>query len=300
MERQRQTVPIAGINRAENDLTVQDGCCETLHNLRYDAGAWRNVETFRPVAEITDFGGFTLLYKHPATADDLYIASDESGTIHEVCVSGGRLSSTQVIMRGVSELRQTFSFGNVLVFITDGRELYYVLYGNEYVAFDMPEPPDISESKENRSRFKTDFYAAIHHDFGSVTYDYVAGDDLARMDNIAPDGGYFFTRITDKKNKTLLLPAVDGEYWLGAIAVMVAYRMMDGATVANSELMIFASDGGESEDGQYVSIMWRTECRRKSRKVSDTGFSSGRNTSTRPAPIIFISSLKSLSIFRKG
>ena len=104
MERQRQTVPIAGINRAENDLTVQDGCCETLHNLRYDAGAWRNVETFRPVAEITDFGGFTLLYKHPATADDLYIASDESGTIHEVCVSGGRLSSTQVIMRGVSEL----------------------------------------------------------------------------------------------------------------------------------------------------------------------------------------------------
>lgn len=255
MERQRQTVPIAGINRAENDLTVQDGCCETLHNLRYDAGAWRNVETFRQVAEITDFGGFTLLYKHPATADDLYIASDESGTIHEVCVSGGRLSSTQVIMRGVSELRQTFSFGNVLVFITDGRELYYVLYGNEYVAFDMPEPPDISESKENRSRFKTDFYAAIHHDFGSVTYDYVAGDDLARMDNIAPDGGYFFTRITDKKNKTLLLPAVDGEYWLGAIAVMVAYRMMDGATVANSELMIFASDGGESEDGQYVDYV---------------------------------------------
>ena len=253
MERQRQTVPIAGINRAENDLTVQDGCCETLHNLRYDAGAWRNVETFRPVAEITDFGGFTLLYKHPATADDLYIASDESGTIHEVCVSGGRLSSTQVIMRGVSELRQTFSFGNVLVFITDGRELYYVLYGNEYVAFDMPEPPDISESKENRSRFKTDFYAAIHHDFGSVTYDYVAGDDLARMDNIAPDGGYFFTRITDKKNKTLLLPAVDGEYWL--VAVMVAYRMMDGATVANSELMIFASDGGESEDGQYVDYV---------------------------------------------
>lgn len=255
MERQRQTIPIAGINRAENDLTVQDGCCETLHNLRYDAGAWRNVETFRQVAEITDFGGFTLLYKHPATADDLYIASDESGTIHEVRVSGGRLLSTQILMRGVSELRQTFSFGNVLVFITDGRELYYVLYGSEYVAFNMPEPPDISESKENRSRFKTDFYAAIHHSLGSTTYDYIAGDDLARVDSIAPDGGYFFTRITDKKNKTLLLPAVDGEYWLGAIAVMVAYRMVDGSTVANSELEIFASDGGESEDGEYVDYV---------------------------------------------
>lgn len=207
------------------------------------------------MAEITDFGGFTLLYKHPATADDLYIASDESGTIHEVRVSGGRLSSTQILMRGVSELRQTFSFGNVLVFITDGRELYYVLYGSEYVAFNMPEPPDISESKENRSRFMTDFYAAIHHSLGSTTYDYIAGDDLARVDSIAPDGGYFFTRITDKKNKTLLLPAVDGEYWLGAIAVMVVYRMVDGSTVANSELEIFASDGGESEDGEYVDYV---------------------------------------------
>ena len=80
---------------------------------------------------------------------------------------------------------------------------------------------------------------------------------------------------------------------------MVAYRMMDGATVANSELMIFASDGGESEDGQYVDYV-ADGMPSKSRKVSDTGFSSGRNTSTRPAPIIFISSLKSLSIFRKG
>ena len=31
--------------------------------------------------------------------------------------------------------------------------------------------------------------------------------------------------------------------------------MMDGATVANSELMIFAPDGGESEDGQYVDYV---------------------------------------------
>lgn len=37
----------------------------------------------------------------------------------------------------------------------------------------------------------------------------------------------------------------NGEYWQGAIALMVAYRMMDGTVVANSELMIFASDAGD-------------------------------------------------------
>ena len=80
----KQPVPVLGINRAETDLTVKDGSCETLHNLRYDAGAWRNVEAFRRIGAVTDFHGFELLYKHPMTADDLYIAIDTTGAVHEV------------------------------------------------------------------------------------------------------------------------------------------------------------------------------------------------------------------------
>ena len=81
----KQPVPVLGINRAETDLTVKDGSCETLHNLRYDAGAWRNVEAFRRIGAVTDFHGFELLYKHPMTADDLYIAIDTTwSNIHGI------------------------------------------------------------------------------------------------------------------------------------------------------------------------------------------------------------------------
>lgn len=154
----KQPVPVLGINRAETDLTVKDGSCETLHNLRYDAGAWRNVEAFRRIGAVTDFHGFELLYKHPMTADDLYIAIDTTGAVHEVRYADGAFSSTQTIMPAVSGLSTVFSFGHVLVIVTDNKELYFVLYGGEYVRFEMPDPPDISESKADKVRFGVDFY----------------------------------------------------------------------------------------------------------------------------------------------
>lgn len=242
----KQAIPLLGINRAENDLTVKDGSCETLHNLRYDAGAWRNVEGFRRIGTIADNGGFRLFYKHPVTADNLYIAIDAAGAIHEVRFADGAFISTQQIITAISGLETVFSFGNVLVFVTDNKEYYFVLYSAEYVRFDMPEPPDISESKADKVRFGTiDFYMCrqwVNHD---LKEEYVDGGNIARLPNIAPDGGYYYTRITDRANQTLHLPMNSGEYWQGAIALMVAYRMMDGTVVSNSELMIFASDAGD-------------------------------------------------------
>lgn len=241
----KQPVPVLGINRAETDLTVKDGSCETLHNLRYDAGAWRNVEAFRRIGAVTDFHGFELLYKHPMTADDLYIAIDTTGAVHEVRYADGAFSSTQTIMPAVSGLSTVFSFGHVLVIVTDNKELYFVLYGGEYVRFEMPDPPDISESKADKVRFGVDFYYRRYWENHDIKEEFADGDNLARHPNIAPDGGYYYTRITDRVNQTLHLPMYNGEYWQGAIALMVAYRMMDGTVVANSELMIFASDAGD-------------------------------------------------------
>lgn len=254
MERIKQTVPVLGINRAETDLTVKDGSCEKLHNMRYDAGAWRNIEAFRRIGSITSNGGFQLLHKHPVTADDLYIAIDVTGNIHEVRFADGIFTSTQTIVSGLSKPDAIFSFGNVLGIVAHNKEHYYVLYGAEYTRFEMPEPPDISKSSQMYSRFKIDFYAGIQTSPGIISHIYVGGDDLARLPAEAAEGCYYFTRVTDKTNKTLVLPMVDGEYWLGAIAVMVAFRMIDGTNVANSELMIFASDGGESA-GNLVDIL---------------------------------------------
>lgn len=246
MERNKQTIPVLGINWAETDLIVKDGSCESLHNMRYDAGAWRNVEAFRRIGPIASFGGYQLLHKHPVTADNLYIAIDVAGNIHEVQFAGGTFSSTQQIITGISGIETVFSFGNVLVVVAENQEHYLVLYGAEYVRFEMPEPPNISESKADKLRFgNIDFYYRRYMENHTLKEEFTDGNNLQRHPTVAPDGGYYYTRITDREKQTLFLPAYNGEFWLGAIALMVAYRMMDGTVVGNSELMIFASDAGD-------------------------------------------------------
>lgn len=248
MERMRQSIPLLGVNRAENDLTVKDGACERLHNLRFDAGAWRNVNAFRCIGEIVDSGGYKPIYKHPTTSTDLYIAIDTAGTLHEVRFTNGRFVPTQKIATNMSGLERVFSFGYVLIVVAGAEEHYFVLYGTEYVRFEMPSPPTIGSRNVRKKRFsKIDFYMRYYYENHDIKQEYVAGNDIARLPDYAPDGGYYYTRITDRANRTLLLPLVDGDWWFGAIAVMVAYRMMDGTVVSNSELMIFASDGGDND-----------------------------------------------------
>ena len=72
-ERKRATIPITGIDTSTPNHSVEDGKCETLHNLRYTGGAWRNVQEFvgKPIPHID---GYDILYKHPATPETDYIA----------------------------------------------------------------------------------------------------------------------------------------------------------------------------------------------------------------------------------
>ena len=72
-ERKRIAVPILGIDTSTPDHSVADGMCETLNNLRYTGQAWRNVQEFeqKPMPQID---GYDILYKHPATPENEYIA----------------------------------------------------------------------------------------------------------------------------------------------------------------------------------------------------------------------------------
>lgn len=72
------------------------------------------------------------------TADDLYIAIDTTGAVHEVRYADGAFSSTQTIMPAVSGLSTVFSFGHVLVIVTDNKELYLYCMGANMSALRCP------------------------------------------------------------------------------------------------------------------------------------------------------------------
>lgn len=75
-ERQRIGVPISGLDTSTPDHSVADGKCETLHNLRYTGGAWRNVKPFTSSPELPDLEGTIIAYHHPADEDDAFITYD--------------------------------------------------------------------------------------------------------------------------------------------------------------------------------------------------------------------------------
>ena len=231
-----------GLNRPETALTVKDGACETLHNLRYDNGAWRNVNDFLKLRDVRDYGGFKVLFKHPATGDDLYVEQDTAGMIHEVRFTGGAFVSCQVIHNQAVELQTLFAFGTALVLVTPDAELYYVLYGSEYVAFNMPAPPAYTTERIDNYPFYPDCYYK-YNPSDPVNPTFIDGrDNLANLPYIVGENESYWIIVADITAEQRLLADHYMQYWHGEIALMCAYRMKDGTTVANSELTIFVPE----------------------------------------------------------
>ncbi len=239
-----------GLNRAETDYQTKDGNCSVLHNLRYEAGAWHNVNGFRVHHPIRDYGGFTLIYKHPTTADDLYIAKDGTGTIHEVRLTDGVCVSTQQIRAATNDLQHIFSFGNVLTLVTPEAEYYYVLFSGQYVLFNMPVPPSVAVKNMGQYAFQRDYYyhvdsngyTLIHRDDFNSYRPGGGGQPIEYPPQIAENGFSFITLLANVTGQAIHLADHSDKYWLGEIVVMAAYKMKDGTVVSNSELMILTPE----------------------------------------------------------
>ncbi|MEG2370815.1 MAG: hypothetical protein RSB23_06595 [Alistipes sp.] len=80
----RTSIPILGLDTVTPDRLVDDGKCETLHNLRHTGNTWRNIKPLKLKYKITKDNGFRIIYKHPASAENVYIASktNTDGTIN--------------------------------------------------------------------------------------------------------------------------------------------------------------------------------------------------------------------------
>ena len=73
--KKQTSLSILGIDTASPDHEVKDGKCSELHNLRYAAGAWRNVHPFVKRHNLPQDGKYQIIYHHPADADNRYIAT---------------------------------------------------------------------------------------------------------------------------------------------------------------------------------------------------------------------------------
>lgn len=134
-----------GLDTAAPDHSVEDGKCGELHNLRFSGGAWRNVHPFVTKYRLKYAIGYKILYHHPSTGDNLYIAERTSTDEHFVSlikIEDNEISLVQDIydmtLAGNPQLSISH-FGKVLIInnVTTKEITYYLYNVQKYENVDL-------------------------------------------------------------------------------------------------------------------------------------------------------------------
>ena len=254
MERQRQSIPIQGINRAESDDTVKDGSCEDIYNLRYRAGVFENVRQPLILHPIEQAGGFSIVHRLDVMEPGEYLAEKGSG-LFRVKISGGTVTEQEKITDlpvDASDIRY-FHFGNVLyVNYKQGGELQELCFrykDNAFarVDFGMLEPPTM--------RLRTIYKSA-------------SKDQIPMTDGLGSGGGTGSTGVgkieavklayaerysgqpASNKDEYFynvgLKEVTDEGYIPGTAYLCAAYKLFDGSIIKPGKIQVLSGESGEA------------------------------------------------------
>ena len=250
MNKRITTLSIKGLNTSMPDLTVPDGACEVLNNLRFRDGSWQNVGAIQEVANIplpedVVYRGshFEFLGVHEVEGVNHYIgkgvveSEDDAGYIYDdlylFAYANGAWSrlgdavvsiyatATSAAEALATDIRVT-PFGNVLIVQCESKMSHFIWSDGSYRLFTMPRPVSIEEKIISSTPLKCD-----------LTKGYMRAWNLM-----------------DTDTKDILHPANDGnsDEWWGEICYLVAYRMKDGSILSPSNLRISCSEGADNSE----------------------------------------------------
>lgn len=241
-------IAILGLNRSTPDNLAQDGSCEQLDNLRHDGTVWRDVKPLAIDAKLdvyaTPLRTFRIIYNHPATPNDRYIAVWITANRHSLLDI--RLTKGEDDRKTEYEVVGEIDFGD---WISLDIKIYH--FGNILIEYG---PNKVSYFKYDE---KTDSYTEfnIRNESGALTplvtikkidsdqqpaecwaYTYQELEELAAQGYSAP-GVKVCTAGGDP-----ILATGSGKHWHGELLYFVALRMKDG-TIITTSLPNYISSG---------------------------------------------------------
>lgn len=255
MERQRQSIPIQGIDLAESDDTVTDGACEDIYNLRYRAGVFETVRKPLVLHPIAQDNGFSIVHRLDAMEAGEYLAEKESA-LWRVKIENGIVSGQEKVTDlppdavGV----RYFHFGNVLYvnYEQEGglQELSFRYKEGKFIRVDLAslEPPRIDLSCEYKSVATEGVGMYQGDEFSFASSGYPEGVYLAHVyeESSNPQNNkkeFFFNKgvqaLTDKG------------YITGTACLFAAYKLFDGSIVKPSEVILITADSQNGEQFLY-------------------------------------------------
>ena len=240
--RQRTSVAIQGLDISTPDDLVKDGKCETLHNMRFNAEAWRPVHRHRGKTVTLGTGNaisgsyFTILYKHPVDNEGVYIARrtlKQANNPSKYIISRYDTSTQTSTDIATFDSQPNIShFGNVLIFNSKDKINYYIFKDEKYLLVNFPECAETKIlTKDTSSPQPTWVYVD-----GKWTYipDYKQTEVADFLEN------YFQKTVFHLENVTQGRPVYsnEGEHWRGEILLFTTYRMADGTNISPSPIRL--------------------------------------------------------------
>lgn len=236
---QQLSVTLQGVDTSTPRNTVETGKCEVLHNLRYHDSAWRNVNPYQTLKSIpiSDKYILDIVYKHPTSADDKYIAwIHETGAsvvyLTEVSINDtidDMWTDKKIILTASSSDYASINishYGNVLIVQMPEEIEYYIYSNNAYQQFNYPQPPILVLSRNSSIPYPTGISLEIMAPYGESA------------------GNWRSHKIYNINTGSYILPETGGEQdmWHGEIALFACYRMSNGTNIAQSAVGIIASE----------------------------------------------------------
>ena len=241
MQKNRNTITLLGENTSQPDLTVPDGACEIISNLRFHNGTWQSVGHMRPLVNIPAYDGDTLYFphflgihevegkEHPifsavtsrSNCEVWFIGyfDDETGEMKNIYTIEDNIEGQIVIPH--KEVSAT-TFGNVIIISVKGKLAHLIWDQHRYKEIAIPAPLDIKTKTFSAATNDTPFYT------GSTT-----------------DTPY--VKLMNANTKELAFnTTIQNKYWWGEICYLVAYRMKDGTVISPSDMRIFCSEDADT------------------------------------------------------
>lgn len=237
--RERTSVAIQGLDISTPDDIVADGKCATLHNVRYNAGAWRPVYGFKSIYCARPFSTYdSIVYKHPASPSDRYILLyNRNNTYTYYEISTAHASMSQAALIATFDEEQSIShFGNVLIF--KGSDVKYFIYKDgTYRSFVIP-PHMMSSITSSKVKSVAPKCFYLPPSTSGVNGQWVDAEELSREDQSKVTASWFAIH-----NTSLDIPMVHTEdgRWHGNMLLFTTWRMDDGTNISPSPLHLVKS-----------------------------------------------------------
>lgn len=249
MERERKSIPLQGINRAESDDTVRDGACADIYNLRYRAGVFESVCEPQLLHPISDNDGFSVVHRLEVMPTGEYLA-ERSGELWRVKIEEGAVTGQEQIasLPAAATDIKYFHFGNMLYvnYTFDGElqehSFRYKDNAFTHVDFDTVAPPEMQVSCDDlKSAAQDEFCRTSQTTYSAVKIAHIERYD----DDPASNKEEFFYNVG--------VGALNEEgYIFGTAYIFAAYKLFDGSIIRPGALGIISGDVKTASGSPYL------------------------------------------------